>query len=58
MKKILFVLVMIVLMLAATVSVFADGTVKISTADELIAVLTTTSSNSYDTLGKTYVLPK
>lgn len=56
MKKILFVLVMIVLMLAATVSVFADGTVKISTADELIAVLTTTSSNSYDTLGKTYVL--
>lgn len=30
MKKILFVLVMIVLMLAATVSVFADGTVKIS----------------------------
>ena len=56
MKKILFVLVMIVLMLAATVSVFADGTVEISTADELIAVLTTTSSNSYDTLGKTYVL--
>ena len=56
MKKILFVLVMIVLMLAATVSVFADGTVAISTADELIAVLTTTSSNSYDTLGKTYVL--
>lgn len=52
MKKILFVLVMIVLMLAATVSVFADGTVKISTADELIAVLTTTSSNSYDTLGQ------
>ena len=56
MKKILFVLVMIVLMLAAAVSAFADGTVEISTAGELMAVLTTTSGDSYNTLGKTYVL--